>query len=278
MAVVSELAGLDPDLDGVRELARDANVVPVRMRLVDDCETPVSAFLKLRGDGPCFLLESAEQGQVGRWSFLGFRPRSVLRWAEGTLSEWLGEQALVGGEPTRTSAEADPYAAVAEYLERYRLAPVEDLPPFPGGAVGYFGYDLVRTVEPLAEPNPDTLGLPDMALMLSDVLVVFDHLRHTITILVNVYASEPDDVEAAYAGALATIAKARDLLAGPVPRSAPQPDRPVPAFESNMSRADFEATVARIIAYVHAGDAFQVVPSQRWSGAVELDPFSVYRG
>ena len=114
--------------------------------------------------------------------------------------------------------------------------------------------------------------------MLSDVLVVFDHLRHTITILVNVYADDQAEVDAAYADALATIAKARDLLAGPVPRAEPRPDRPVPTFEPNMARADFEATVARIIEYVHAGDAFQVVPSQRWSGAVDVDPFSVYRG
>src|SRR5712691_11432550 len=152
------------------------------------------------------------------------------------------------------------------------------MPPFAGGAVGFFGYDLVRTVEPLGDPNPDPLGLPDLALMLSDVLVVFDHLRHTITILVNVYADDQAEVDAAYADALATIAKARDLLAGPVPRAEPRPDRPVPTFEPNMARADFEATVARIIEYVHAGDAFQVVPSQRWSGAVDVDPFSVYRG
>ncbi len=163
-------------------------------------------------------------------------------------------------------------------MARHRQAPFPEMPPFAGGAVGFFGYDLVRTVEPLGDPNPDPLGLPDLALMLSDVLVVFDHLRHTITILVNVYADDQAEVDAAYADALATIAKARDLLAGPVPRAEPRRDRPVPTFEPNMARADFEATVARIIEYVHAGDAFQVVPSQRWSGAVDVDPFSVYRG
>ena len=105
-----------------------------------------------------------------------------------------------------------------------------EMPLFAGGAVGYFGYDLVRTVEPLGEPNPDPVGLPDMALMLSDVLVVFDHLRHTISVLVNVYADDDDgtDLDTAYAGAVATIAKARELLAGPVPRPAPTPARPRP--------------------------------------------------
>jgi anthranilate synthase component 1 len=253
---------VEPSLDEVRELALDYNVVPLRNRFLDDCETPVSAFLKLRGlnpQYPAFLLESAEQGQrVGRYSFIGLRPRKVLRWSLGD--------------------EGDPYAIAAEEVARHRQATFPDMPPFAGGAVGYFGYDLVRTVEPLGEPNPDELGLPDMALMLSDVLVVFDHLRHEITIIANVYASEPSEVEAAYADALATIRKARDLLAGPVPRHEPHPDRAVPTFESNMPREAFEAMVGRIVEYVHAGDAFQVVPSQRWSGEVDVDPFSIYRG
>ena len=84
----TSLPGLEPDLGRARELAERANVVPVRYRFIEDCETPVSAFLKLRGDGPAFLLESAEQGRLGRWSFLGFRPRAILRWSGGRLSEW----------------------------------------------------------------------------------------------------------------------------------------------------------------------------------------------
>jgi anthranilate synthase component 1 len=264
LAVAADPAalGVQPSLEEVRSLAREHNVIPLRLELIDDCETPVSAFLKLRGtrpEYPAFLLESAERGQrVGRYSFIGVRPRKVVRWSLG--------------DP------GDPYALAAEEVARHRQAHFPDMPPFAGGAVGYFGYDLVRTVEPLGPPNPDPVGLPDMALMLSDVLVVFDHLRHTTTILVNVYADEGEDLEAGYQDALATIAKARDLLAGPVPRVPARPDRPVPVFESNMERAEFEATVARIIEYVHAGDAFQVVPSQRWSAAVEVDPFSIYRG
>jgi anthranilate synthase component 1 len=268
VAVAADAAALpvEPSLDEVRVLAREHNVVALRHSFIDDTETPVSAFLKLRGRSPqfpAFLLESAEQGQrVGRYSFIGVRPRTVLRWS-------------LGDEP------ADPYALAAAEVGRYRPAPLEDLPPFAGGAVGYFGYDLVRTVEPLGAPNPDPVGLPDMALMLSDVLVVFDHLRHTISVLVNVYAGEEaagTDLDTAYAEAVATIHKARDLLAGPVPRPAPTPARPRPAFTSNMPREGFEAMVARIVEYVHAGDAFQVVPSQRWSAPLDVDPFSVYRG
>jgi anthranilate synthase component 1 len=271
---------LEPGLEEARELARESNVVQVRARLVDDCETPVSAFLKLRAGepegAPCFLLESAEQGKVGRYSFVGLRPRALLRWSDGVLCEWDGREPA-GGEPVRRGEAPDPYAAVAARLGEYRPAPVAGLPPFAGGAVGFFAYDLVRTVEPLGAPNPDTLGLPDMALMVTDAMVVFDHVRHELTILACAFVEE-DGVDAAYENAAATIAEMRERLRGAVPA----PDRPstveAPRFESNLSREEFEAAVARIVEYVHAGDAFQVVPSQRFSAPAPVEAFSVYRG
>ncbi len=272
------------------------NLIPVCDTFIADCETPVSAFLKLRALAPeqgAFLLESADQGQrVGRWSFIGFRPRSVLRWS------------LADG--------GDPYALAAEHVARYRQAPLPgDAPPFTGGAVGYFGYDLVRTVEPLGEPGPDPLGLPDMALMLTDALVAFDHLKHTITILANADLQAEPDAALAHAKAATTIGEIRCALAGPVPSahagqprdagatdgaalaskpdgarasaaptpaSASAPAREMPKFESNMSGEQFEGMVARIIEYIYAGDAFQVVPSQRWSAQTPVQAFSIYRG
>src|SRR5450755_5041009 len=152
MAVAPAEAAATPSLQEVRELARDHNLVPLRETFIDDCQTPVSAFLKLREDGPAFLLESADQGRVGRYSFIGFRPRKVLRWSLGD--------------------DGDPYALAAAEVSRFRAAPLPGLPPFAGGAVGVFAYDLVRTVEPLGEPNPDPVGVPDLALMLTDTLVV----------------------------------------------------------------------------------------------------------
>jgi anthranilate synthase component 1 len=247
-----------PTLEAVRSLARDYNLIPLRETFIDDTQTPVSAFLKLRGDGPAFLLESAEQGRVGRYSFIGFRPRKVLRWSLG--------------DP------GDPYALAAAEAGRFTPAPLAEEPPFAGGAVGVFAYDLVRTVEPLGAPNPDPIGVPDLALMMTDALVAFDHLKHTVTVLANVYPE--DDVDAAYARAAETIAEVRWRLAGPVPRPArpPAPERTAPAFAANMTRAQFEANVARIIEYIYAGDAFQVVPSQRWSAPVPVEAFSIYRG
>jgi len=244
-------------LDDVRALTRDHNLIPLRETFIDDCQTPVSAFLKLRALGAAFLLESADQGRVGRYSFIGCRPRSVLRWS-------LGDR-------------GDPFALAAAELARFRPAPLPDLPPFAGGAVGMFAYDLVRTVEQLGEPNPDPLGLPDLALMFTDALVVFDHLKRTVTVLANVYADER--LEDSYARATATIAEVRSRLAGSVPTIQRRAtDRGAPAFTPNMTREQFEAIVARIVRYIWAGDAYQVVPSQRWSAPVPVEAFSIYRG
>src|SRR5260221_4736743 len=267
----SELS-LEPSLERARELAREGNVVPVRARFVDDCETPVSAFLKLRAgepEGPrCLLLEWAERGQVGRYSFVGIRPRAVLRWSDGILSE-------TGGAEREAP---DPYAAVAESLGRFKLAPVEDLPPFAGGAVGFFGYDLVRTVEPLGDPNPDPLGLPDMALMITDVLLVFDHLRHELTIMSCAFADDEGGIDAAYERSVTTIADVRSRLRGAVP----VPERPAitepPRFASSMERDEFEAAVERIVEYGHGRGALPVGAFPRFLVTAPVEAFSIYRG
>ena len=259
MAAVAEHLEVSPTLDEARALEGDHNLIPVTHSFIEDCETPVSAFLKLRGDGPAFLLESAEQGQqVGRYSFIGWRPKRVIRW---NLAD--------GG---------DPYTLAHEAVSEVRQAEIAGLPPFAGGAVGFFGFDCVRAVERLPEPNPDVLGLPDMALMLSDVIVAFDHLRHTVTILANAYLDDDTDLESAHARAVEAIRQVRTRMAGPLPALETHPARPEPQFESNMSREQFEANVARIVEYIHAGDAYQVVPSQRWSAPTPVEPFSIYRG
>jgi anthranilate synthase component 1 len=201
----------------------------------------------------------------------------VLRWDGGALSEWPGD-AAPGAQPAARHEAPDPYAAVSERLERFRLPDLDDLPPFAGGAVGFFGYDLVRTVEPLGPPKPDPIGLPDMALMISDALVVFDHMRHELTLMAFAVVEDGGDLDAAYTGAVATVSDLRDRLRGPVPRLEGARAVEPPEFESNMTRDEFEGNVRRIIDYIHAGDAFQVVPSQRFSAPCPVDAFSIYRG
>jgi anthranilate synthase component 1 len=243
-------------------VADDRSRVPVCESWIDDTETPVSAFLKLRAAGggePCFLLESADHGRVGRYSFIGYRPRKVLRWSLG--------------DP------GDPYALAQAELAQSTAASSPELPPFAGGAVGMFAYDLVRTVEPLGEPNPDPLGVPDLALMLTDTLLAFDHLNRTITVVAH--PVDDDDI------AQRKIAEVRRVLAAPLPTAQPYdargtgPNRVArtpPTFESNMTRAQFEGNVARIIEYIRAGDVYQVVPSQRWTAPAPVSAFSIYRG
>jgi anthranilate synthase component I len=257
MAVAVSDLELTPSLDEVRGLAKDHSLVPLRHTFIADCETPVSAYLKLRGDGPSFLLESAEQGQqVGRWSFLGFRPRAVIRLARGE--------------------HPDPYRLVDEELARYRIAPLEGLPPFAGGVVGMFGYDLARSAEPtIGDPNPDDTGMPELAVMVTDVLLAFDHLRHEVTVLTNVVAE--GDIERSYEEAAASIADVRERLRGPVPQAGAGRREP-PEFALNLGAGGYAEAVERAKEYIRAGDIYQVVPSQRWSAECPVDAFSIYRG
>jgi anthranilate synthase component I len=277
MAVAADSAqtSVGPNLEEVRRLARDHTLVPLRHTFIDDCETPVSAYLKLRGSGPSFLLESAEQGRrFGRWSFLGVHPRRVMRLEEGRLTLRDGRGNTDG--PPLASAKQDPFAAVAEELRRYRLATLPGLPPFAGGAVGLFGYDLARAAEPaIGPPPPEELRIPDLALMVSDVLVAFDHLRHEVTILANVFVE--GDLEARYRDALEAIGEVRERLAAPVPRAG-SGRRDAPGFTSNLGADGYTEAVERIKEHIRAGDCYQAVPSQRWSADSPVEAFSIYRG
>jgi anthranilate synthase component 1 len=276
-------------LERARELAAEGNVVPIVETFVEDTETPVSVFLKLRDQeplkGPSFLLESAEQGgRLGRYSFLGFSPHLLIRWADGELLEWKGEAAFdPAAEPTSRTPAPDPYGAVAERVGSFRLADAEGL-PFAGGAVGLFGYDLVRTVEPLGEPNPDPLGLPDLALMVCELIVAFDHHKHEVSIIALAFTDDGEgDFDPAYARAVELIAGTRELLRKGIPshgQGAPGKEQGAVEVEwtSNQTREEFEGKVTRIVQYIRAGDAFQVVPSQRFTSPCLVEAFSIYRG
>ena len=267
-----------PQLAEARRLALAHNVVPVTHSFVSDLETPVSAFLKLGSPRRGFLLESAEQGQhLGRYSFLGVGARTVVTYVDGRLTvHERGDQLEVDS--------SDPFVAVADLLKSYRPPAMSGLPPLAGGLVGYFGYDLVRHIERLPDAPPDDLELPDMAFLLADTVLVFDHLRHTITVVANAFI-DGRDIDGPYERALERIAAVRRALQGPVPREpagGPGADAAPAAtphpVTSSMSRETYEAGVERIREYIYAGDAFQVVLSQRFSTPIDVAPFAVYRG
>jgi anthranilate synthase component I len=268
-------SGLDvsPSVEAVRAMAGRHGQVPLVHSYIADCETPVSAFLKLRDGGPAFLLESVEQGRLGRYSMIGVRPQAVIRGAGGRLVETNASGVVRSLDPS------DPFGAVEEAVDRVGMAPPAEPLAFWGGAVGYFGYDLVRTVERLPDVPPDDLGLPDLVALVTGPVVVFDHLRRSLTIVVPCPLGEDADPEAAYWRTVATVAELKGRLSGPVPRRPPREAAPLLGpVTSNFDRAGFEAAVERVREYIFAGDAFQVVPSQRFSAPMTLDPFAVYRG
>jgi len=262
-----------PTIDEVKKLARNGNLVPIYKVISADLETPVSVFLKLRGTGPSFLLESVEKGeQLGRYSFLAVEPTGVLTASEGTVT-------LREGGVIREfhPSNGDPLITMKQILSRYSPVPNAIIPGFIGGLVGYLGYDAVRFFERVPLSSKEGLGLPDAVFLLVRCLVIFDHVKHQLMMVANAYIE--DDVKSAYAAATATIDTLIDRLQSPLT------EQPVPAsgalssedWQANLSRAAFEERVNKAKEYIRAGDIFQVVLSQRLSRNCALDPFTIYR-
>ncbi len=261
----SAVLALQPGPREYESLLRQGNLVPVSCEVVADLETPISAFLKLRDLPHAFLLESVEGGErVGRYSFLGARPRLVVTYEGGRVRA--GDREQPGPLLPR----------LRELLRPYR--PVRDpgLPRFTGGLVGYLGYDLVRDWERLPHRPPDDLGIPTAELGLYDTVVCFDHVRRRMRVVACAFAEE--GAEAAYRAARERIEELLGRLQRPLdlPRGAPASlAGPV---RSNMTREAFLQGVVRCKQYIRAGDIFQVILSQRFSAPVRgLDPFRLYR-
>ncbi len=266
---------LCPTWEEFRRLASAGTVVPVYREILADMETPVSAFRKIDSGNYAFLLESVEGGeQWGRYSFLGSNPSLVFQ-CKGRLVEL-----LEGSATTRDEVAADPLEAVKAILARYRPAPVPGLPRFSGGLVGYLGYDLVRFIEHLPERVKDDLALPDAILLLTDTLLIFDNVAHTIKVVSHAVVRGPGEAAAreAYEEARRKIEALIAALRRPVgaprsPRSTPRAGERTSTFD----REGFEAAVRRAKAYVEAGDTIQVVLSQRLATRSAADPFDAYR-
>jgi len=245
--------------------------------LVSDLLTPVAAFLKLaHGQANSFLLESVEGGAArGRYSIIGMAPDLVWRCRDGRAE--INRDALAAPHAF-VAQEGAPLEALRALLGETRLSVPAGLPPMIGGLVGYLGYDMVRQMEKLAEKNVDVLGLPEAVMLRPTLFAVFDTVRDELTLAAPVWPQAGVGAEAARAVGEARLAAARAALARPMAVAAPAvvlPKQPEPT--SNMSRAQFEAMVVRMQEYIAAGDAFQVVPSQRFSVPFALPPFALYR-
>ncbi|HLL57353.1 MAG TPA: chorismate-binding protein, partial [Rubrobacteraceae bacterium] len=269
---------LMPSLSEARKLAREYDVVPLYGEFIGDLETPISAALKFADEENVFLLESAEEAErFGRYSFLGFDPKRTLSYRDGVYT-------IVDADGVREVAAKDPFCGLGQIVGKKSVAPLPNLPAFVGGAVGYFSYDAVRYLERLPGSTPDELQVPEAYFVVTDTLIVFDHLRHKVLVISLVDASNLRDVEgegfaAAYRRAADDIRRISERLAAPTARrSLPAGDGGV-EVSSNFTRTGYEEAVEKAKEYIRAGDAFQIVPSQRFFAEIgDLDPFLLYRG
>jgi anthranilate synthase component 1 len=262
-----------PGREVVLRLFEQGDLVPVYRTLLADLETPVSVYLKLAQEGlPSFLLESVEGGeQVGRYSFLGVNPKGVISVKGNRVT-----RTLHGETTTRQLASGqDPLHAIKQEFARVKPVHLDGLPRFVGGAVGYIGYDVVRYFERLPETATEDLDVPDAAFMLPDTLVIFDHAKHQLIVLAN--AHNTGDPDAAYDDALMRIDGIIAALRQPLP-PIPEADHPLhEELGSNLTRERYEAMVRQGKEYIAAGDAFQIVLSQRFSRHTSAPPLAIYR-
>ena len=261
-----------PSRDEARQQAGQARLLPLYREVLADVETPVSAYLKVARGAPSFLLESVEGGErLARYSIVGTEPRQQLEVREG-VARFTGQQGA-----TERPCD-DPLALVDAWVGRHEPVTVPGLPRFHGGVVGYLAYELARCYERLPTPAADPLGLPLACLALYDSLLVFDHVQRTIKVVTHVPLDT--DVDAAYDAGLERIDALVQRLARPLTvgslAAGETPSRTA-RFESNITRAAFEAAVERGKDHIAAGDVIQVVLAQRFSRPVTAAPFSVYR-
>jgi len=268
---------LRPTREDFARLAADHTVVPVWRELAADLETPVSAYLKLAGSAPGFLLESVDHGdRWGRFSFVGRSPSAVLMAAGGHIT-------LEGHLPAEVPLDRGVLAAIDAVLGAYHSPILADLPPLHGGVVGYLGYDVVREVERLPDVPPDDLGHPDAVLAVIGQLAAFDHWRQRVYLIDNVVV--PDgatvaDLDVAYERAGRRVDELVADLGRPLPYTPvepPSPDDPLPEVRSTVGRNAYCDAVNAAKDRILAGDIFQVVLSQRFDLDLGADAFDVYR-
>lgn len=255
-------------------LATEHRVVPVTRKVLADCETPLSAYRKLGANRPgTFLFESAENGRSwSRWSFIGAGAPSALT-IRNDQAIWLGNV------PRGAPCGGDPLSALRETMGLLSTGPLPDLPPLAGGLVGFFAYDFVRRLERLPRLAVDDLGLPDMLLLLATDLAALDHHEGTITLIANAVNWDGTNERAdwAYEDAVSRLDVMTQALGQPIPSSVATFSRPQPQLRSQRTLEEYSGVVERLVGEIEAGEAFQVVPSQRFEMDTDVEPIDVYR-
>ncbi|MDT7786469.1 MAG: anthranilate synthase component [Pseudonocardiales bacterium] len=268
------LGAVSPTREEFRELAVNRRVIPVVRRLLADAETPVGLYRKLAADRPgTFLFESAENGRSwARWSFIGVRSTAALT-ATGGEAYWTGTR------PVGLPDGGDPLEALRETIEVLRTDPLPGMPPLTGGMVGYIGYDAVRRLERLPVIAEDDLQIPELVMLLATDLAAFDHHEGTVTLIANAinWDDSPERVDAAYEDAVRRLDEMTTELHTPAPPTAAVFSRPKPEFRRRRSQAEHFAAVEKAKEAIRAGEAFQVVVSQRFEIETDADALDIYR-
>jgi anthranilate synthase component 1 len=263
---------IHPTFDEFRRLARPNALVPVYKEILADLETPVTAYMKIAKDQPySFLLESVEKADsLGRYSFLGANPATIFK-SKGTKIELVRDGRLGMYE------SADPLGELRKLMAGYKPVHVDGIPEFHGGAVGYIAYDQECFFENLPDNNPDPLNLPDLYFMVTDTILIFDHVNNKLKIVSNAHVR--GSVDAAYNEAIRKIDDLQRTLRGPLVVSSEHVHSGEVDQEpkSNFSRDEFCAAVRKAKEYICAGDIFQVVLSQRFERPVYASPINLYR-
>lgn len=253
-------------------LAKKGNLIPVFKDITADLGTPVSAFMKIDRGNYSFLLESVEGGEkIARYSFLGSDPSLVFK-SKGRKIEITEE-----GKTRRFLTSDDPLEEMRKIIRRYRFVHTAGLPRFCGGLVGFMGYDMVRFFEELPSKNPDELKVPDCVFLLTDTILIFDHVKHKIKVVSNAHVE--NNPSAAYDKAVKKIEGLIKLLNAQLPARANRTARPGLKLDvkSNFTKAEFTALVRKAKAYIRIGDIIQVVPSQRFSARITSSGIDLYR-
>ncbi|MFD4670440.1 anthranilate synthase component I [Lentzea sp. NPDC058450] len=268
------LGAVSPTREEFRELAVNRRVIPVVRKLLADAETPVGLYRKLGANQPgTFLFESAENGRSwSRWSFIGVRSSAALT-ATGGEAYWTGTR------PVGLPDGGDPLQVLRETVEVLRTDPLPGMPPLTGGMVGYIGYDAVRRLERLPVIAEDDLKIPELVMLLATDLAALDHHEGTVTLIANAinWDDSPERVDAAYDDAVRRLDEMTTSLHTPAPPTAAVFSRPKPEFRRRRSQAEHFAAVEKAKEAIRAGEAFQVVVSQRFEIDTDADALDIYR-
>ncbi len=262
-----------PAFEKFKELAKEGNLIPVYREILADTETPVSALMRLCAKPHVFLLESVEGGEKwGRYTFLGSDSHVIFRVKGGDV--------LIqkNGEIHTHKHGGDPMRFLKDLLHAYRPVPVDGLPRFHGGAVGFLGYDMVRYFEKLPITTEEDIETDDMTFLITDTLMIFDNVRHTIKVVACAVTEKMGDLRDVYEAAINKIDNMIEMVRSPVERrELPVKGENDAPPQSNMTPQDFKAMVKRAKDYIIAGDVIQVVLSQRFQMETSRDPVDLYR-